>query len=313
MPLAGPPAARCDDVRRGFDDDALRRGSGDPQPVHGFHRAAPPASAALAAAGVVAGARRSSRSATGCTRSAATRSRSRRRSPMRHGRSVQHLQDVLHLNWELSINHFVAAHEWLAQVIDYYYATLHFIITIGVLVWLFVRRPHIYRGARTVLFATTLVGAGRLLPVPAGAAAAAARSTATSTPSSSSTPGARWPTRTSPSTPTSTRRCRACTSGGRCGAASRIFMCARRPWVRAARAALPVLHPAGDRRYRQPLHHRRGRRRARCWPSASACSGCSPATAPSRRPSTRRTSGAGPAAAAAAHRGPRRRDPSDRA
>jgi hypothetical protein len=77
---------------------------------------------------------------------------------LRHGRSVQHLQDVLHLNFELSFNHFVARTEWLAQVMDYYYATLHFIVTIGVLVWLYRRRPHIYRGARTVLFATTLLG-----------------------------------------------------------------------------------------------------------------------------------------------------------
>jgi hypothetical protein len=77
---------------------------------------------------------------------------------IRHGFSVQHLQDVLHLNFELSINHFVAAHEWLAQIMDYYYATLHFIITIIVMVWLFLRRPHLYRGARTVLFTTTLIG-----------------------------------------------------------------------------------------------------------------------------------------------------------
>ena len=42
---------------------------------------------------------------------------------------------------------------------DYYYATLHFVVTIGVMIWLFVRRPHVYRGARTVLFATTLIGA----------------------------------------------------------------------------------------------------------------------------------------------------------
>ena len=76
----------------------------------------------------------------------------------RHGRGVQHLQDYLHLNFELSVNHFVAAHEWLAQLMDYFYATLHFVLTIGVLVWLFVKRPHIYRGARTVLFATTLLG-----------------------------------------------------------------------------------------------------------------------------------------------------------
>jgi PAP2 superfamily protein len=77
---------------------------------------------------------------------------------LRHGASVQHLQDILHLNWELSINHFVARNEWLAQVMDYYYASLHFVVTIAVMVWLFVRRPHVYRGARTVLFSTTLFG-----------------------------------------------------------------------------------------------------------------------------------------------------------
>jgi PAP2 superfamily protein len=76
----------------------------------------------------------------------------------RHGRSIQHLQDILRLNWELSINHLVARTEWLAQGLDYYYATLHFIVTIGVMVWLFTRRPHVYRGARTVLVATTMFG-----------------------------------------------------------------------------------------------------------------------------------------------------------
>ncbi|MDT4914490.1 MAG: hypothetical protein QOC66_3618 [Pseudonocardiales bacterium] len=76
----------------------------------------------------------------------------------RHGRAIQHLQEILHLNWELSFNHFVAAHEWLAQTMDYYYATLHFILTPIVMVWLFVRRPHLYRGARTVLVTTTMLG-----------------------------------------------------------------------------------------------------------------------------------------------------------
>jgi hypothetical protein len=75
----------------------------------------------------------------------------------RHGRSIQHLQDVLHLNWELSFNHWVATNEWLAQTMDYYYSTMHFIVTIGVMVWLFARRSHIYRGARTVVVGTTLL------------------------------------------------------------------------------------------------------------------------------------------------------------
>jgi hypothetical protein len=76
---------------------------------------------------------------------------------LRHGRSIQHLQDAIGLDWELSINHFVAAHAWLAQAMDYYYATLHFIVTPVVMVWLFFRLPHIYRGARTVLVATSLI------------------------------------------------------------------------------------------------------------------------------------------------------------
>src|SRR5919107_1345082 len=76
----------------------------------------------------------------------------------RHGRAIEHLQDWLQLNFERSFNHFVAANEWLAQFLDYYYATMHFIVTISVMVWLFVRRSHIYRGARTVLVTTTLLG-----------------------------------------------------------------------------------------------------------------------------------------------------------
>jgi hypothetical protein len=77
---------------------------------------------------------------------------------LRHGRAVEHLQDALHLGIERSINRFVAAHEPLAQVMDYYYATLHFVVTAGVLIWAFRQRPRIYRAARTVLFSTTIAG-----------------------------------------------------------------------------------------------------------------------------------------------------------
>jgi hypothetical protein len=76
----------------------------------------------------------------------------------RHGRSIQHVQHLLGLDWELSINRFVARNEWLAQPMDYYYATLHFFVTVAVMIWLFSRRPHVYRGARTALVATTWLG-----------------------------------------------------------------------------------------------------------------------------------------------------------
>ncbi len=76
---------------------------------------------------------------------------------MGHAAAVERLQDKLHLGVEQSFNHFVAAHEPVAQVMNYYYATLHFIVTIAVLVWLFRVHPRRYSGARTVLFIASIV------------------------------------------------------------------------------------------------------------------------------------------------------------
>ena len=76
---------------------------------------------------------------------------------MGHARDVESLQDRLHLSFERSLNHFVAAHEPVAQTMDYYYATLHFIITLAVLVWLFRSHPRRYAGARTALFVASMV------------------------------------------------------------------------------------------------------------------------------------------------------------
>lgn len=64
---------------------------------------------------------------------------------------------ALHLDIEQSLNGFVAHTHWLAYVCDYYYATMHFVVTIGVLVWLYVKHPLRYRSVRSVLFATNVV------------------------------------------------------------------------------------------------------------------------------------------------------------
>jgi hypothetical protein len=56
---------------------------------------------------------------------------------------------------ERSINHAVDSVRWLIIGMNYYYATLHFIVTIGVLVWLFRSHPGRYAASRLVLFATT--------------------------------------------------------------------------------------------------------------------------------------------------------------
>ncbi|GAA2343223.1 inositol phosphorylceramide synthase [Streptomyces caniferus] len=56
---------------------------------------------------------------------------------------------------EHTVNHAVDSVTWLIVTMNYYYATLHFIVTIGVLVWLYRWHPGRYAAARLALFATT--------------------------------------------------------------------------------------------------------------------------------------------------------------
>ena len=70
---------------------------------------------------------------------------------------VLSVERSMHLAVEHDVNALVARTDWLAYVCNYYYATLHFVVTIGVLVWLSYRHPLRYRSIRSVLFATNLV------------------------------------------------------------------------------------------------------------------------------------------------------------
>jgi hypothetical protein len=63
----------------------------------------------------------------------------------------------LGIAFEESVNHAVNSVTWLIVGMNYYYATLHFVITLSVLVWLFRSHPGRYAAARLALFATTLV------------------------------------------------------------------------------------------------------------------------------------------------------------
>ncbi|MET9495480.1 phosphatase PAP2 family protein [Streptomyces sp. NPDC006552] len=68
--------------------------------------------------------------------------------------SVEH---QLGIAVEESVNSAVNGVTWLIVGMNYYYATLHFVITLGVLVWLFRCHPGRYAATRMVLFATTAV------------------------------------------------------------------------------------------------------------------------------------------------------------
>ncbi|MFF2651910.1 phosphatase PAP2 family protein [Streptomyces sp. NPDC058045] len=66
-----------------------------------------------------------------------------------------HLEQHLGIAFEQSVNHALNSVTWLIVGMNYYYATLHFVMTLGVLVWLFRRHPGRYAACRTVLFLTT--------------------------------------------------------------------------------------------------------------------------------------------------------------
>ncbi|MBM9503162.1 phosphatase PAP2 family protein [Streptomyces sp. KK5PA1] len=70
---------------------------------------------------------------------------------------IWHAERVLHLDPELAVNHAVNHVRWLIVGMNYYYATLHFVVTLGVLVWLYARHAASYRSARTALYTATLL------------------------------------------------------------------------------------------------------------------------------------------------------------
>lgn len=68
---------------------------------------------------------------------------------------IWHVERAFGIGFERLVNTHVNSVGWLIVGMNYYYATLHFIVTIGVLVWLYRSHPGRYAGARTVLFITT--------------------------------------------------------------------------------------------------------------------------------------------------------------
>jgi hypothetical protein len=65
------------------------------------------------------------------------------------------LENHLGIAVEDSVNHAMNSVTWLIIGMNYYYATLHFVVTLGVLVWLYRSHPGRYAATRLALFATT--------------------------------------------------------------------------------------------------------------------------------------------------------------
>lgn len=75
---------------------------------------------------------------------------------LRRAGDILHAERLLGLDIEYAVNRLFVDAQWLGVTANYYYATLHFAVTIGVLVWLYVWHPSRYVTFRTLLFATTV-------------------------------------------------------------------------------------------------------------------------------------------------------------
>ena len=72
-----------------------------------------------------------------------------------NARHLVRAEHWLHIYWEQAIQQAFIGSYWFIRVMNIYYGTLHFVITVGLLVWLYMRRHHAYRGMRNLLGLTT--------------------------------------------------------------------------------------------------------------------------------------------------------------
>jgi hypothetical protein len=75
-----------------------------------------------------------------------------------HGRSILGFEQSLHIDPELSLNRWLSAHRTLGAVSSYYYDNAHFVVTLGLLAWLWWKRADIYRPLRNSLVAVNTLG-----------------------------------------------------------------------------------------------------------------------------------------------------------
>jgi hypothetical protein len=78
--------------------------------------------------------------------------------PYSHAESVLRLEQLLHLDPELALNRWLAPHLTLGWWAGNYYDIAHFVVTFGMIGWLWWRRPELYRPLRTGLALINVLG-----------------------------------------------------------------------------------------------------------------------------------------------------------
>jgi PAP2 superfamily len=75
-----------------------------------------------------------------------------------HAREILSFEQSLHIAPELALNRWLVAHHALATILSYYYDNAHFIVTLGLLGWLWWKRADVYRPLRSTLVMINVIG-----------------------------------------------------------------------------------------------------------------------------------------------------------
>ncbi|CAL9429721.1 hypothetical protein SUDANB58_02022 [Streptomyces sp. enrichment culture] len=75
-----------------------------------------------------------------------------------HGLAILRVEQALRLDAEHPLNRLFTREPWLGVPADFWYASLHYLVTPAILVWVFRSRTAHYRAARTWLMTSTFIG-----------------------------------------------------------------------------------------------------------------------------------------------------------
>lgn len=75
-----------------------------------------------------------------------------------HGIGILRIEQFLHINAESPLNRLFTDNSWIGVPADFWYASLHYLVTPLILVWLFRSRAVHFRAARAWLMVSTMIG-----------------------------------------------------------------------------------------------------------------------------------------------------------
>jgi hypothetical protein len=75
-----------------------------------------------------------------------------------NARGILHVERLLHIDPELSLDRWLAGHQTLGLILSDYYDNAHFVVTLGLLGWLWWKRADLYRPLRNSLVLVNVIG-----------------------------------------------------------------------------------------------------------------------------------------------------------